>query len=976
LRRLSAFAGLALFALSASAAQPAKPPSQRLLDAEAVFSGGSGNPLSKLNVFLEEADAGSAAAKRDLGLVYRYYRNDPLLSLQWFEAAAVAGDARARSYIGDFYLDKKNGAPDPANAMYWYTQGYQRSDARATIALAAFSCTGAKVDLHECGHLLDAATKFSKSSDPADVRPSLQLALFKLGAAYQAGKVVPRNPAAAETWYGKSAALGYADAALAQAKLYIEPHGLPRNPARATAITDAIASYETTHKAGWNRMIPDNGKIAAVYNEIGALYERRNTATALRLAAALYVKASALGYGKPAVALAARYADGVRTPRNLAAAYNLLMAVIHDAGVDGDNGAHAALEHLVTLLKASPAPGDAQRVALAEKALSPHLVPVPPRIEEADAVSTPPPAPMAERYPNISGPPNDTATAGQTFSVQVSLNAIAFDAGTQILSGNQANGQLQIALPAGMTQMPIQVDLIVPPGVTFVNGDTNSSSLILDSATPNSTPAVFHLQAGSAPSTGLIRATLSYHQNFLAQVARPLAIVAATPNDIANPTPPQPPVPPDNNASPTGRADNGPLVNNAIVPHVGKLDPGPNTRTLLPPKPLPRPEPVVIDPTEQSPDLTIIESLDGDTLHYTFLSVVGATSGDVPNAAALKLKIQGYFDKLQSQSLILSQGGGVMCANARAKGGNTTNACGDALLAQATAQGIGEDLFQLDAPQQFRTAWQQFAAGHIRVHSVAVVSDDPTLPWELMLPDKGTSNFLGLTASIVRINTGSPQGAQSSVNSFDGIAVVIPAYDGAKALPATQTELKAITTEFPQAKAVEGDTPSVSALVRSAPPSIIHYSGHGQSVPLPAGSPATLAPDTALLLEDNSITPDQLVAFRDQGRPAHPFYFFNACDLGVSQKELNYISGWAPALMQSGASGYLGALYTIGDASAASFASHFYTDLKASLATDPTATMADIVTQARKQTYAEANDPTALAYVLYAKPFMKFVAAQ
>jgi hypothetical protein len=35
--------------------------------------------------------------------------------------------------------------------------------------------------------------------------------------------------------------------------------------------------------------------------------------------------------------------------------------------------------------------------------------------------------------------------------------------------------------------------------------------------------------------------------------------------------------------------------------------------------------------------------------------------------------------------------------------------------------------------------------------------------------------------------------------------------------------------------------------------------------------------------------------------------------------------------------------------------------------------MADLVTQARQQTYAESNDPTALAYVLYAKPFMKLV---
>jgi CHAT domain-containing protein len=80
--------------------------------------------------------------------------------------------------------------------------------------------------------------------------------------------------------------------------------------------------------------------------------------------------------------------------------------------------------------------------------------------------------------------------------------------------------------------------------------------------------------------------------------------------------------------------------------------------------------------------------------------------------------------------------------------------------------------------------------------------------------------------------------------------------------------------------------------------------------------------------------------------------------------------------MDSGATGYLGALYQVGDTSAASFAAHFYANLKASLSTSGTLDMADIVTQARRQTYAEAYDPTALAYVLYAKPYMKLVAPQ
>jgi TPR repeat protein len=995
----SAMFALALLTLSASAAQPAKPPSQRLLDAEKSFSSPEGYPSRKLAIFIEEADAGSADAKRDLGLVYRY---DPLLSLQWFEAAAVAGDVRAPSYIGDFYLDKTNGVPDPANAVYWYTQGYQRSDARAAIALASFQCSGAKVDLQECGRLLDAATKFSKPSDPADVLPSMQLALFNLGAAYETGKIVRRNPAAAQIWYGKSAALGYAAAAFAQVRLYIEPHGLPRNLARATSITDAIASFETAHKPLPRGMIPDYAKIAAIYNEIGALYEKQNTPSSLHLAAAVYVKASALGYGKPAVALAIRYTNGDRTPRNLDAALKLLMAVLDDPYTDEDPGSRAALVHLVTVLKAGQTPGDAHRITLAEKALAPRVRVASPPPMAAEGALAPPPPPMTERYPNISGPPNDTATTQQTFSVQVSLDTIAFDAGTQILSGNNDNGKLQIQLPAGMTTMPIQVDLIVPSGITFINGDTNSSSLILDSTKPNSTPAIFHLQAGAVPFTGIIRATLSYHQNFLAQLARPITIVAANsdtapPNKTSVPAPVvslPPPAQASSNtpsAADAGRGNSGPLVEKAIVqPHNTGANPpnvglnAPHARVLQEAPPPPKTMPVVIDPSAKSTDLTIVETLDGDTMHYAFDSpgLVGIVYADVPNAAATRAKIQNDFNLLQSDSINVLSAGGVgsdvvLCTAAHAKGsGDKDPSCSDSLKARADLQGIGYDLFSHDAPPEFRTIYQLLLSEHIRLHTITVVTNSPLLPWELMLPQQGTDNYLGLTAAIVRQNAAAPQLAASAEMPFQNIAVIVPNYSGGEQLPAVKQEVASIKSDFPQAQEISGDTDAVGAMLRSDPQTIIHYSGHGQRIAVAAAAPAGTAPQSAVVLEDNSITPTTFTAFRAEGETAHPFYFFNACYLGLSDNQANYIVGWAPALMDSGATGYLGALYQVGDTSAASFAAHFYANLKASLSTSGTLDMADIVTQARRQTYAEAYDPTALAYVLYAKPYMKLVAPQ
>ena len=981
---------LALIACcSAINAQQLKPLSARLIAAEKSFSGPQGQPDSNLGVFLEEADAGSAAAKRDLGLVYQSYylnkRPDPVLALQWFEAASVAGDARAPSYVGDFYLNNANGTPNPATARFWYQKGYKADDARATVALAALSCngTGEKASIAGCGRLLNAATKLQKPGDPKDVRPSLQSALVKVGSAYQSGKGVPRNLSLAASWYAKAAAEGSVPGAVAEARLYVEPQGLPQNLPRATAILNKIVAYMKKQPLDMDDGFEGQDDIAKVYAEIGARYEAQGQRS-LAQASTAYTSAAKLGDGAPAIALGVRYLKGDRIPQNLNTAYNMLMVLVGMPFAQSDRFALSfALSDLATLLKASKDPGDQARVEPAEKAAMLERMPVP----EADAIAAAPAneTPMAERYPNIAAP--DSVATQQQFSVEVSLNSIQFDANTQILSGQQDNGKLQITLPDGMTQMPIQVDLIAP-GMTFVNGDTNTSTLTLDSTKPNSTPATFHLRAGSAPASGVIMATLSYHQNFIAQLERPIAIVAttSTPAPITDAAPPVITQPAPDTPS-TGRADNGPLVEKSVIkpstPTLGSpapehpAAPQPPITTQLPPKP--KPAPIVIDPTAKSTDLTITETLVGDTLHYDFDSpgLALPVFGDVPNAAALKVKIQGYYDQLQSESLVLSQGGGVMCTTARAKGagGDKDPSCADAVQARALAQGIGNELFKLDAPQAFRDVYQELTSNHIRLHTITVITNDPTLPWELMLPQDGTNNFLGLTASIVRENTSAPQLAQSAENAFDGIAVVIPTYDGAKALPAAQVELKAIKTDFPQAKTVEGDAGSVSTLIRSTPQSIIHYSGHGQSIPPAPGSPAALAPQAAIVLEDESMTPATFVAFRDEGAAAHPFYFFNACDLGTADKELNYISGWAPALMQSGASGYLGALYTIGDASAASFATHFYAGLKSNLTGKNSATMADIVTQARQQTYAEANDPTALAYVLYAKPFMKLVAS-
>jgi TPR repeat protein len=993
----------ATFALSSHTQTPRIPPEQ-LTKAEQALQYGD---TTVLPTILQAADQGSTAAKHDLGLIflagYSSHPADPVLALQWFEAASHAGDPRSASYIGDFYTNPRNGKPDAPNALYWYEKAERTHDLRGTILLSDLYRKGGIIprDIPHSANILAIAAGFPKPLATDFIAQQLVIHLMDsetaLGSIYEHGDGVPRSTVLANRWYTKAAALGSAPAVIAQINLYLAKGGA-QNLALATKTLDKLVDAQDH-----NRIVESTDQIGPTYIAIGRQYETRGPA-GIDTAQALFLKAANFTSTEGLFELAQRFITGDGTPVDLDRAYNLIQPYL----LESSQQARAVIGALrEAYLKATP-PN-----IMRAQALSIRTTPrIPVEAAEAAAFAGPPPATpptILERYPNLQAP--DTVAPLQDFAVQVSLNAFQFDTNTQILNGDQDNGQLKIALPAGLSSMPIDVALIAP-GMIFTDG-TNTGTLTLDATNPNSVPAIFHVRAPAAPKATQLIATLTYHQTFLAQLARNITITAATTDAASQPQTPTvgiaAPVNPNNIPSPT-RSDTTPIgehLQSAITKPAPTQPaaPKPPVVTMLPPRPIaaPTPQPVLPDPTDKLSDLTIIETLVGDSMMYQILGpgIDPAAPVAVPNAAATAAKVQSDYSQLQSQALLLAAGTGAACAADRAShaakpandGSDTDPSCSDSVFARGLIEGIGTDLYTHDAPESFRTIYQQMLTAHTRLHSITVVTNNPLLPWELMCVPSPTGkgcNLLGLTTAIVRENSAAPQLAQPADIPFSSIDVVAPNYTGTLSLAGVATELKSIKTAFPAMHQVGGDANSVSLMVKSAPQGIIHFTGHGKRVdsstpaPVPAQTtaatstpltaPVLLAPSVAIALEDYDMTPDTFIAFRAEGNAtAHPFYFFNACDLGQSDKELTYVAGWAPDLMRSGAAGYLGALYEVGDASASSFAAHFYDGLKANLASNTPWTMADLVTQARQQTYAESNDPTALAYVLYAKPFMKLI---
>lgn len=185
------------------------------------------------------------------------------------------------------------------------------------------------------------------------------------------------------------------------------------------------------------------------------------------------------------------------------------------------------------------------------------------------------------------------------------------------------------------------------------------------------------------------------------------------------------------------------------------------------------------------------------------------------------------------------------------------------------------------------------------------------------------------------------------------------------ALPSQQKEIAALQS-INGFRQVSGKFDPLQELFGNFPSGIIHFAGHGE-----VQQSFENIPEYVILLEDAKL---DLLTWRGiaSGSPRNnPFFFFNACDVGQSHNVANFVDGWAPAVLETGASGYIGGLWPLGDASAADFAVRFYEILDDKLKDGPV-NVADLLRETRKN-FTENGDPTFLAYIYYGDPNFEFV---
>ena len=239
----------------------------------------------------------------------------------------------------------------------------------------------------------------------------------------------------------------------------------------------------------------------------------------------------------------------------------------------------------------------------------------------------------------------------------------------------------------------------------------------------------------------------------------------------------------------------------------------------------------------------------------------------------------------------------------------------DDRIAKATSLGV-ELWWKL--PQAFRDFyWDEIHGSD--VGSIAIYSQEPYIPWELIVPQRRqggrTEPMLGIAYSIARWKQGRHFPDPLVVN---GMSVIAPDYT-VGALPEAALEASDLVTGY-GARLVAGSYRAVTKLLRTRGTQLIHFAGHGSY------DPANVE-DSEIRLSDRALVPGDL--FRASiGRSDRPFVFLNACQVGEAGWDLTQIGGWAEAFCAVGFSGFVGPYWKVNDLVAHRAAGVFYGALR------------------------------------------------
>jgi len=271
---------------------------------------------------------------------------------------------------------------------------------------------------------------------------------------------------------------------------------------------------------------------------------------------------------------------------------------------------------------------------------------------------------------------------------------------------------------------------------------------------------------------------------------------------------------------------------------------------------------------------------------------------------------------------------------------NRNNSGADRLM---SLEGAGQELWEV-VPPGLSQALELLAQEGQEVTSIQIVSDENSVPWELMIPDDGESRPLGVRYALARWFTGDEplrEAGRPAANARVGMSS-----DGQPKLAEDEATLICDLLTGERLKAT-----TAAAIRMELEPwdgTVLHFVCHGSA-------------DRLFLNKTTALTARQVAAMRDRLRPGWrqraPVVFLNACKAGKAVPSLIGPGGLSRSWARVGAGAVIAPLWSVHDKVAHAVAEHFYERITK----EPLTPYAEIVRDIR----AMAQDREEVSYAAY-----------
>lgn len=271
-------------------------------------------------------------------------------------------------------------------------------------------------------------------------------------------------------------------------------------------------------------------------------------------------------------------------------------------------------------------------------------------------------------------------------------------------------------------------------------------------------------------------------------------------------------------------------------------------------------------------------------------------------------------------------------------------------------EGAGMDLWPL-APEGLKETIAGLVGADRAIETIQIVSDEPNIPWELMVPDDDDARPLGVRHTLARWFVGTEPLRATGTPAGDA-RVAAPLSDPPPARLAMAAKEATLVCDKLAGHKLE--TPSAIEVKRQLEAwrgTVLHFVCHGEG-----GPPQELRLDGTERL--SSLHVAAMRGLRTAWCASAPVVFLNACKAGLSTPTLEGAGGLPRSWAKVGAGAVIAPLWSVRDEIAHEVAVEFYERI----ATEPQTPYAEIVRDIRARAYTEQEDSFA-AYCYFGSPW-------